>query len=136
MPKHRGEPTSFVYIPFLATPKPIQFFAVPSHSCIALDCECAPNGMGHLMEKNNVSLEKIDKNDNFLLNKLAEARRNVFFLRDRLKAMGALTPSAIASLDQADEAYRASIEMARNIKFLQADTVTKLEALMSKSCGE
>ncbi|ARJ67429.1 hypothetical protein WV31_18040 [Magnetospirillum sp. ME-1] len=88
--------------------------------------------MGHLMEENNVSLEKIDKTDNFLLNKLAEARRNVIFLRDRLKAMGALTPVAIASLDQADEAYRASIEMARNIKFLQANTVAKLEALMSK----
>jgi hypothetical protein len=76
------------------------------------------------------SLAQIAKNGDFLLNKLAEARRSVIVLRDRLQSAGELTPSAIASLDQADEAYRASIEMVRNIRSLQADTVAKLSVLL------
>ena len=79
-----------------------------------------------------VTSELIAINGEQLINKLAEARRNVIILRDRLQSAGELTPSAIASLDQADEAYRTSIEMVRNTRSLQADTIAKLAAFMGE----
>jgi len=79
-----------------------------------------------------VTSELIAINGEQLIIKMAEVRRGVILLRDRLKAAGELTPASAASLDQADEAYRASIEIARNTRSLQADTVAKLAALLGE----
>ncbi|CAA7620442.1 conserved hypothetical protein [Candidatus Terasakiella magnetica] len=76
------------------------------------------------------SLERLAKGSTVLLNKLAEARRSIIFLRDRLHAAGELNPASIAYLERADEVYRTSIETVRNTGFLQADTVAKLKSLV------
>ncbi len=85
------------------------------------------------MDMNDISpMEKVVKSSETLLNKLAEARRGIILLRDRLQTAGELTPTCRALLEQADDAYRASIEAVRNTGFLQADTIAKLNALLDE----
>ena len=85
------------------------------------------------MDQNDISpMEKLAKDSEALLNKLAEARRSIILLRDRLQSAGELTPACSALLEQADDAYRISIESVRTIGFIHADTVAKLNALLKE----
>jgi len=76
-----------------------------------------------------VSVEKLIEDANKLLNKMASARRELILLRYYLQTTGRLSPDAIASLNQADEAFRGSMEKVRTLCALQVDTVTRFNAL-------